>query len=56
MALGILLIILGFVFFFLIFPFHVLLGVVAIVLGILDLFWAGRTWRTGYGGPRRYYY
>jgi 5-bromo-4-chloroindolyl phosphate hydrolysis protein len=53
MALGIVLIILGLVFFFLIFPFHVLLGVVAIILGILDLFWAGRVWGPG---PRRYWY
>lgn len=57
MALGIALIIIGFIFLaFLIFPFHVLLGVLAIALGILDLFWAGRTWRGGYTGPRRYYY
>lgn len=52
MALGIALIILGFVFFFLLFPLHVLLGVIAIVLGILDLFWVGRSW----GTSRRYYY
>jgi hypothetical protein len=57
MAVGVVLILLGIVFLaFLIFPFHVLLGLIAIILGIADLFWAGRTWRGSYGGPRRYYY
>lgn len=54
MAIGVLLIILGFVFFFLVFPLHVLIGVIAIILGVLDLFWAGRVW--GGPGPRRYWY
>jgi hypothetical protein len=55
MAIGLLLIILGLIFLFLLsFPIHVLLGVICIVLGVIDLFWVGRT--LGGTGPRRYWY
>lgn len=59
MAVGIVLIIVGFVLLFLVFPFHVLLGIIAIILGILDLFFTGRGTvygRAGYTGTRRYWY
>jgi hypothetical protein len=53
MAVRIVLIILGFVCLFLLFSFQVLLGVIAIALGVLDLFFVGRAWGPG---PRRYWY
>lgn len=36
--------------------FNFIIGIVLVIAGIAMLFWAGPSFRSGYGGSRRYYW